>query len=172
MLTPTALGGSAPTGRRAGKLSSRAEATLPIATKLRRSTNGRRTVAPVRAMAFSDPMPEARIKVIGCGGGGGNAVNRMINSGLQVASSPRVPTPPDTQYTRKHPTPRGLIIRICSSFVINNLYHYAHVFLAPPNDLALETPFSFSSLLSRTLTRFLSSTYATHARQHTVLFLS
>ena len=26
---------------------------------------------------------EARIKVIGCGGGGGNAVNRMINSGLQ-----------------------------------------------------------------------------------------
>jgi len=34
-------------------------------------------------MAFSDPMPEARIKVIGCGGGGGNAVNRMINSGLQ-----------------------------------------------------------------------------------------
>ena len=26
---------------------------------------------------------EARIKVIGCGGGGGNAVNRMINSGLK-----------------------------------------------------------------------------------------
>jgi hypothetical protein len=27
---------------------------------------------------------EARIKVIGVGGGGGNAVNRMISSGLQV----------------------------------------------------------------------------------------
>ena len=27
---------------------------------------------------------DARIKVIGCGGGGGNAVNRMIQSGLQV----------------------------------------------------------------------------------------
>ena len=26
----------------------------------------------------------AKIKVIGCGGGGGNAVNRMIESGLQV----------------------------------------------------------------------------------------
>ena len=26
----------------------------------------------------------AKIKVIGCGGGGGNAVNRMISSGLQV----------------------------------------------------------------------------------------
>ena len=29
---------------------------------------------------------EARIKVIGVGGGGGNAVNRMISSGLQVRS--------------------------------------------------------------------------------------
>jgi cell division GTPase FtsZ len=27
---------------------------------------------------------DARIKVIGVGGGGGNAINRMINSGLQV----------------------------------------------------------------------------------------
>jgi hypothetical protein len=28
---------------------------------------------------------DARIKVIGVGGGGGNAVNRMISSGLQVS---------------------------------------------------------------------------------------
>lgn len=28
---------------------------------------------------------DARIKVVGVGGGGGNAVNRMINSGLQVS---------------------------------------------------------------------------------------
>jgi cell division GTPase FtsZ len=26
---------------------------------------------------------DAKIKVIGCGGGGGNAVNRMVNSGLR-----------------------------------------------------------------------------------------
>ena len=31
----------------------------------------------------ADAVSEARIKVIGCGGGGGNAVNRMINSGLK-----------------------------------------------------------------------------------------
>ena len=30
------------------------------------------------------PGGDARIKVIGVGGGGGNAVNRMVNSGLQV----------------------------------------------------------------------------------------
>ena len=32
---------------------------------------------------------DARIKVIGVGGGGGNAVNRMVSSGLQV-STPRL----------------------------------------------------------------------------------
>jgi len=37
----------------------------------------RRAGVDVRASA-------AKIKVIGCGGGGGNAVNRMISSGLQV----------------------------------------------------------------------------------------
>lgn len=31
------------------------------------------------------PAGDARIKVIGCGGGGGNAVNRMISSGLSVS---------------------------------------------------------------------------------------
>jgi cell division GTPase FtsZ len=35
---------------------------------------------PVFAIFAAD----ARIKVVGVGGGGGNAVNRMINSGLQV----------------------------------------------------------------------------------------
>ena len=42
-----------------------------------------RVSTTTRASAFQG-MSEARIKVIGCGGGGGNAVNRMINSGLQV----------------------------------------------------------------------------------------
>lgn len=33
------------------------------------------------------PMDSAKIKVVGVGGGGNNAVNRMIGSGLQVASN-------------------------------------------------------------------------------------
>lgn len=33
------------------------------------------------------PMESARIKVVGVGGGGNNAVNRMISSGLQVTLS-------------------------------------------------------------------------------------
>lgn len=32
------------------------------------------------------PMESAKIKVVGVGGGGNNAVNRMIGSGLQVGS--------------------------------------------------------------------------------------
>lgn len=35
------------------------------------------------------PMDSARIKVVGVGGGGNNAVNRMIGSGLQVTVRPR-----------------------------------------------------------------------------------
>ena len=35
---------------------------------------------------FTSAGGDARIKVIGVGGGGGNAINRMINSGLQVSS--------------------------------------------------------------------------------------
>lgn len=31
----------------------------------------------------ANPVDSARIKVIGCGGGGGNAVNRMIESGIR-----------------------------------------------------------------------------------------
>src|SRR3977135_4038268 len=43
--------------------------------------------APRRAGRFGlqideDPSPSARIKVIGVGGGGSNAVNRMVRSGL------------------------------------------------------------------------------------------
>lgn len=43
-----------------------------------------KSLAP-RAAAGSPPAygGDARIKVIGVGGGGGNAVNRMVNSGLQ-----------------------------------------------------------------------------------------
>mmetsp|Transcript_19843 Transcript_19843/g.32233 ORF Transcript_19843/g.32233 Transcript_19843/m.32233 type:complete len:412 (+) Transcript_19843:275-1510(+) len=48
-----------------------------------RGSRRRATSTAAHAAASSDGMPEARIKVIGCGGGGGNAVNRMINSGLQ-----------------------------------------------------------------------------------------
>ena len=44
----------------------------------------RRTRAVVVRAAYADGASDARIKVIGCGGGGGNAVNRMIMAGLQV----------------------------------------------------------------------------------------
>ena len=75
---------SATVGARA--LSSRSKTVVaPIRSVARvRRTPSRPAVMPVvRANAFPEGMPEARIKVIGCGGGGGNAVNRMINSGLQ-----------------------------------------------------------------------------------------
>ena len=36
------------------------------------------------------PMDSARIKVVGVGGGGNNAVNRMIGSGLQVFFCPHL----------------------------------------------------------------------------------
>lgn len=39
-----------------------------------------------RIFASMIPMDSARIKVIGVGGGGNNAINRMIGSGLQVGS--------------------------------------------------------------------------------------
>lgn len=37
---------------------------------------------------LTPPMDLARIKVIGVGGGGNNAINRMIGSGLQVGTCP------------------------------------------------------------------------------------
>jgi cell division protein FtsZ len=52
-----------------------------------RVQGGRRLVV----FASYEPHADARIKVIGVGGGGGNAVNRMINSGLQVRFLNRLP---------------------------------------------------------------------------------
>ena len=49
----------------------------------RRALRSRQTQPPCEA-SFTDGVADARIKVIGCGGGGGNAVNRMITAGLQV----------------------------------------------------------------------------------------
>lgn len=42
------------------------------------------TYASYSANNYGPMGGDARIKVIGVGGGGGNAVNRMISSGLQV----------------------------------------------------------------------------------------
>lgn len=41
----------------------------------------------MRLRCSFSPMESARIKVVGVGGGGNNAVNRMISSGLQVTFS-------------------------------------------------------------------------------------
>jgi hypothetical protein len=45
-------------------------------------------VASYSANNYGPVGGDARIKVIGVGGGGGNAVNRMISSGLQVRNQP------------------------------------------------------------------------------------
>ena len=45
------------------------------------------TSASYGASGYGPVGGDARIKVIGVGGGGGNAVNRMISSGLQVSTS-------------------------------------------------------------------------------------
>lgn len=50
----------------------------------RRRGRRRHTRTVVRVAASMMPMDSARIKVIGVGGGGNNAINRMIGSGLQV----------------------------------------------------------------------------------------
>ena len=42
---------------------------------------------------------DARIKVIGVGGGGGNAINRMVSSGLQVRSHSKQDLPKHTLHT-------------------------------------------------------------------------
>lgn len=45
---------------------------------------GKVVICGVGANGFDDAWPgEARIKVVGVGGGGGNAINRMVNKGLQ-----------------------------------------------------------------------------------------
>ena len=59
----------------------------PLITTMRlpaMSTAGR-TSSDVVVRAYNDPLGQARIKVVGVGGGGGNAVNRMIQSGVSVS---------------------------------------------------------------------------------------
>lgn len=46
-----------------------------------------RSKSSMRLSCSFSPMESARIKVVGVGGGGNNAVNRMISSGLQVTFS-------------------------------------------------------------------------------------
>lgn len=46
------------------------------------------SVTSYRDVSFCPAGGDARIKVIGVGGGGNNAINRMIGSGLQVCCSP------------------------------------------------------------------------------------
>ena len=41
--------------------------------------------SPLNATVVAHSGGDARIKVIGVGGGGNNAINRMIGSGLQVS---------------------------------------------------------------------------------------
>ena len=62
----------------------------------RRALRSRQTQPPCEA-SFTDGVADARIKVIGCGGGGGNAVNRMITAGLQARVRCSCPT------TRRRP---------------------------------------------------------------------
>lgn len=57
--------------------------TLNFPKTSRRRRNGKNYAAFSTYCSFS-PMETAKIKVVGVGGGGNNAVNRMIGSGLQV----------------------------------------------------------------------------------------
>ena len=78
----------AASSRPAIALRSAVQSARSLATPARvSSTMARRSLKSLapRAAAGSPPAygGDARIKVIGVGGGGGNAVNRMVNSGLQ-----------------------------------------------------------------------------------------
>jgi cell division protein FtsZ len=57
-----------------------------MADELRKLFSGKKSMAPrpnsVRADSIPDISPMAKIKVVGVGGGGGNAVNRMVGSEL------------------------------------------------------------------------------------------
>lgn len=61
----------------------RGHTAAALRTQRLRPAVSRSSTAPCVA-SFVDGVADARIKVIGCGGGGGNAVNRMITAGLQV----------------------------------------------------------------------------------------
>ena len=52
---------------------------------------GQWCTSSMRSCCASHTGGDARIKVVGVGGGGGNAVNRMISSGLQVGQSNEPP---------------------------------------------------------------------------------
>lgn len=72
---------------------------LPRAPTSRPQQQRRRNAitAPMASYGASGYGPvggDARIKVVGVGGGGGNAVNRMISSGLQVSPVPAPIVPP------------------------------------------------------------------------------
>lgn len=67
------------TQRRSGKNN-----TLTKISHRRHRSNAVVTYASYSAENYGPMGGDARIKVIGVGGGGGNAVNRMISSGLQV----------------------------------------------------------------------------------------
>ena len=75
-----ALGGSATAPAALSSRGSVPRASRPRCPAVARRRVGR-SAFPVSVRA--DAVNEASIKVIGCGGGGGNAVNRMINSGLR-----------------------------------------------------------------------------------------
>jgi hypothetical protein len=80
---PCAAAACAPlAARRALRGAAALDSTLSAARPLLRTAR-RRTAGAARA-SFVDGIADARIKVIGCGGGGGNAVNRMIMAGLQA----------------------------------------------------------------------------------------
>jgi len=55
---------------------------VPVRYIAARAAAGGATPGQVRPQ-YQDPIGQARIKVIGCGGGGGNAVSRMVQSGIQ-----------------------------------------------------------------------------------------
>lgn len=57
----------------------------------KRSTRANLVVQSAGYPGFAPVGGDANVKVIGVGGGGGNALNRMIGSGLQVSSRPAWP---------------------------------------------------------------------------------
>lgn len=59
----------------------------PLSKTVRSLKHSSTIVASYGSSGYGPVGGDARIKVIGVGGGGGNAVNRMISSGLQVSWS-------------------------------------------------------------------------------------
>lgn len=57
----------------------------PLTKTVRSLSPSSTVVSSYESSGYGPVGGDARIKVIGVGGGGGNAVNRMISSGLQVS---------------------------------------------------------------------------------------